>query len=207
MAEPRERGILNERERQYLRGETDIEPKSADERAIRSSIRQHLRDSILDFVLVFEELEERDAAQLFEQNRAALASFISAQAFVYEFAQRFGWDFEELLSMAIEEVYTNPRARPETGERVADVSFGLETEQPDPKAAVLERAEQKFENGNVLSLTDRELRILVEFGTLGAKELVERYRAAAQEQRVEESRREWGQRIEQERSMLESDSE
>lgn len=207
MPESRDRGILNERERQYLRGEMDIEPKSANERAIRSSIRQHLRDSVLDFNLIFDELEERDASQLFERDRTALASFISIQAFVYEFAERFDWDFEELLTMAIEDVYTNRRARPDTGERVASVSFEVETEQPDPRSAVLERAEQKFESGNVLSLTDRELRILVEFGTIEAKQLVELYREAAKEQRKELSHDDWAERMDQKQSMSDSDPE
>jgi len=56
----RDRGILNERQREYLRGDSDIEPKSATERKIRQSIRQQLRDAILDFPVLLEHMEKRD---------------------------------------------------------------------------------------------------------------------------------------------------
>lgn len=64
MEETRDRGILNTRQRQYLRrrgtDEAEIEPKSEQERAIRQSIRGHIRNTWLDFPLLVDRLEKRD---------------------------------------------------------------------------------------------------------------------------------------------------
>jgi len=62
----RPRGILNERERRYLRGEADIEPQSQTERDIRATIRTRLRHALFDFALLFDHMENRDLAQVFD---------------------------------------------------------------------------------------------------------------------------------------------
>jgi hypothetical protein len=60
----RPRGILNERERRYLLGQTDIEPRSQPERDIRATIRTRVKHAIYDFALLFDQLEDRDIEQV-----------------------------------------------------------------------------------------------------------------------------------------------
>lgn len=60
----RQRGILNERERRYLLGQADIEPRSQTERDIRATIRNRIKHAIYDFSLLFAHLEDRDIEQV-----------------------------------------------------------------------------------------------------------------------------------------------
>jgi len=62
----RPRGILNERERRYLRGEADIESRSQTERDIRATIRTRLRHALFDFALLFDHMADRDISQVFD---------------------------------------------------------------------------------------------------------------------------------------------
>lgn len=59
--------MLTQRERRYLAGESDIEPKSQEERGIRQAIRDRVRESILDFRILREQLEERDREKIFSK--------------------------------------------------------------------------------------------------------------------------------------------
>lgn len=56
----RPRGILTRRERRYYLGQSDIEPGTQAERSIRQSVREHLTHSILDFTILYQQLEARD---------------------------------------------------------------------------------------------------------------------------------------------------
>ena len=60
----RPRGILSPRDRRYLLGESDTEPETQKERNIRATIRERLRHAIMDFVLLYESLDERDCRQV-----------------------------------------------------------------------------------------------------------------------------------------------
>jgi hypothetical protein len=62
----RPRGILNERERRYLRGEADIKSRSQTERDIRATIRTRLRHALFDFALLFDHMADRDISQVFD---------------------------------------------------------------------------------------------------------------------------------------------
>ncbi|MFC6823483.1 hypothetical protein [Halopelagius fulvigenes] len=64
MGNGRPRGILTPHRRDYLRGETDIEPQSNTERAIRSDIRENLKNSLLDFPILLYHLREDDMRQV-----------------------------------------------------------------------------------------------------------------------------------------------
>jgi hypothetical protein len=46
-------GFLKKKHRDYLRGESNIEPKSQDERDARRYIREHIRQAILDFSALY----------------------------------------------------------------------------------------------------------------------------------------------------------
>lgn len=56
----RPRGILTRRERGYYLGQSDIERETQAERSLRQSVREHLTHAILDFSILYQELEDRD---------------------------------------------------------------------------------------------------------------------------------------------------
>lgn len=58
----RPRGILTRRERKYYLGLSDIEPATQTERTLRQGVRTHLEQTILDFTILYQTLEERDLA-------------------------------------------------------------------------------------------------------------------------------------------------
>ena len=67
MVSDRERGFLSKRDREYLLGKSDIEPKSAHERNVRRAIRERVRSAFLDFTLVMDELRDDDRELIFDQ--------------------------------------------------------------------------------------------------------------------------------------------
>lgn len=71
----RPRGILNERERCYLLGQADIEPRSQTERDIRATMRTRVRHTIYDFALLFTHLENRDIEQVFDSRADDVGEF------------------------------------------------------------------------------------------------------------------------------------
>lgn len=74
----RPRGLLNERERRYLLGQTDIKPKSQAERDIRATIRNRVRHAIHDFALLFYQMEDRDIEQVFDPRANDIAEMRTA---------------------------------------------------------------------------------------------------------------------------------
>lgn len=66
--------LLTENQRKYLTGESDIEDKSAQERAIRARIRNRLYQSVLDLGLLQQHLERRDLVKAFEDPSGTLIS-------------------------------------------------------------------------------------------------------------------------------------
>jgi hypothetical protein len=63
----RPRGILSPTDREYLAGESDLEPQS--ERRRRQLIRERGFNAILDFWLLYDYLEDRDLEQVFDQSQ------------------------------------------------------------------------------------------------------------------------------------------
>jgi len=68
MVDDRDRGILTQGDREYLAGESDIEPKSQSERNARSRIRKRVRNGLLDFQYLAnpELFDERDLTQVWQ---------------------------------------------------------------------------------------------------------------------------------------------
>lgn len=62
----RERGVLTEADREFLRGDREYQSLS-NERAARQRIRQRVRDAIQDFGLLFNYLEPRDRNQILDE--------------------------------------------------------------------------------------------------------------------------------------------
>ncbi|OIB55738.1 hypothetical protein [Natrialba sp. SSL1] len=58
--------LLTKNQRKYLNGKSDIEKKSAQERAVRARIRNRLYQSIVDLGLLHQHLEHRDLAKAVE---------------------------------------------------------------------------------------------------------------------------------------------
>lgn len=59
-------GILTGDQRQYLRGQSEIEPGSSRERNMRRRIRQRVRNAVLDFGILNRHLDQEDLAQALE---------------------------------------------------------------------------------------------------------------------------------------------
>lgn len=59
--------LLTRKQREYLLGMSDIEPKSAEERAIRNRLRKRLYNTLLDLEVLNGELEGRDLEKVFEE--------------------------------------------------------------------------------------------------------------------------------------------
>lgn len=59
-------GLFNNRQRRYLLGESDIEPKSNTERMMRGRIRDRVRQAVRDFTILDKNLERRDWEQIFD---------------------------------------------------------------------------------------------------------------------------------------------
>lgn len=89
----RPRGILNERERRYLREEAEIEPRSQTERDIRATIRTRVRHALFDFALLFDYMEDRDLAQVFDPRAEDAAAVRTAIEDTLGFFYRATIDF------------------------------------------------------------------------------------------------------------------
>lgn len=89
----RPRGILNERERRYLLGQTEIVPKSQAERDVRATIRERLTHAVYDLALLFEHLEDRDLEQVFDPRADDVAQLRTAIEDTVGFLYRATIDF------------------------------------------------------------------------------------------------------------------
>jgi hypothetical protein len=189
-----------------LLGETDIEAGSANERAIRSAIRDHVYNALLDVILVFSKIEERDAAQLVDADDELLADGVAdTLGFCYELSDRAGWDFQRLLYTGIETYYETSERRSDDRRDVDDLRFEVELSEPEPLFEEFNRAMRKVERGDLYQLTDRELAVLVKVGTVDASTLIEQYRESHKQHQTEESRSEWADRIERRSSLTDDD--
>lgn len=113
----RPRGIFGRRDREYLLGELDVEPRTQRDREIRSDIRERMWNGMLDMVLLYENAERRDIEQVFDvksgsgesiQRRAAIQSTL---ALIWDVAEGMGPDtddFESMLEVAIQKTRENP---------------------------------------------------------------------------------------------------
>ena len=186
--------LLTRAQRDLLETPED-ERKGKNKQKLRRRLRKRLRRGLGDFYRLFRGLSERDRDMLLgigendvETQSRLYDGLVANLALLYEFADRLGWDFEYLLKDAVNEVYSSTSRTPR-GRAVDDVTVEVSTSEisTQPSQRARQHAIDKFERGEVLSLTDRELRILIECGDLDAKVIVERYRKAAREQRARAS--------------------
>lgn len=173
-ADDRDRGILTETDRKFLRGESDIEPQSHGERRARARIRKRLRNAIYDLSLLFVHLEERDRKQVFhrgtldEQDAIALLRGMQAGlGLTYLGCNDTEYHF---LTMLVESI------------RDAELILGTTLEDLEIKinrdfgVSVAEIEERRTLYGDEMDLTDlssEELKQLRRIGTISDDELNE----------------------------------
>ena len=141
----RPRGILNERERRYLLGQTDIQPKSQPERDIRATIRERLTHTIYDLSLLFTQLEDRDIEQVFNprsEERDELRTAIEdTLGFFYRATINFHPPFQYLAKEGIQ------RAEQTHFDRYVKATIDIEATAPIDPAAIKERMEDQHATG------------------------------------------------------------
>lgn len=146
----RPRGILNERERCYLFGQADIEPRSQTERDIRATIRNRLRHAIYDFALLFDHLEDRDIEQVFDpraDDGAELRTAIEdTLGFFYRATINFHPPFQYLAKEGIQ------RAEQAHFDRYVTATIDVEATAPIDPTAI----EQKMADRQAQGLTPEE---------------------------------------------------
>ncbi|MBP1986338.1 hypothetical protein [Halolamina salifodinae] len=143
----RERGILSEADRAYLRGETAFSNVQS-ERNARARIRDRLFEAVRDFELLVEHLDEHDRELVFEKRLGNLAgpeafdALVSAQALLYQGIGDTDLDVEAVLNEAVNVA--------EAGEgRAATVDLDVTYERLSPEGLL-----HKLEEGGELSLTE-----------------------------------------------------
>ncbi|WP_323191761.1 hypothetical protein [Halostella sp. PRR32] len=143
----RDRGILSQADRAYLRGEADLATVQS-ERNTRARIRDRIYDAVLDFELVVGELTDHDRKLIFEKRLAetegteAFDALVSAVAFLYQATGDTELDFETVLKEGI-------NVAEATDERVATVDFDLTF-----RSLTVEQLRNKLDSGEELSLTE-----------------------------------------------------
>jgi hypothetical protein len=198
----RGRGVINQRQRNYLIDEAHIEPGSQAERSIRQSIRDNLRNALLDMVILERNLEERDRRQVFDSFDATLyddegvdhpgtdneheVALSELLAFVYRGVADRRPGFEQLLQYAV------PRARhPDAVPFPPEYEVSLTVEQLEPGPSDLEAAIKHVANDQFDAMDDREvrafLRMLRGCDTVDITALYDefRYRQAAIDRAIE----------------------
>jgi hypothetical protein len=168
----RGRGILNERQRAYLTGESDIETGTANERSIRQAIRNNLQNALLDMVILERNLEERDRSQVFDafdarhyddpsvehvgsrdEHERSLGDLL---AFLYRGVKDREPTFQQLLQYAI------PRGKhPKSAPYTPEYEIELSVRQLSPGPDDLERALDHLARDNLQALSETETRALL----------------------------------------------
>jgi hypothetical protein len=143
----RERGILSEADRRYLRGEAEYASVQA-ERNARARIRERVSESVRDYELLVEGLSERDTDLVFEKRfgevdgRESFDALVSAVAFLYRGIEATGLEFEDVLAEGI-------NVAEASNDRAATVEF-----ERTFHALSAEELLRKLRAGESLSLTE-----------------------------------------------------
>jgi hypothetical protein len=146
-------GFLTEDDRAYLEGAKELDPEA--ERGTRSRIRKRILNGLLDYKLVFEELEEADWRLLFEDTEQTdlhrespemreRAEWVLAFLFagIQEYADE---DFEEVLTDAVR------RAELTRERKVLSASLDIRYSE-----TAREEAMRKLDTGEALTEEERE---------------------------------------------------
>lgn len=143
----RERGVLSQADRAYLRGETEF-ASAQSERNARSRIRDRIHDAVLDFEVLIEHLPDHDREIVFEkrfgrmEGTEAFDALVSAVAFLYQAIDDTEVAFETVLKEAINLAEAKD-------DRAATVDLDLTFQ-----TLSAEQLQHKLEQGESLSLTE-----------------------------------------------------
>lgn len=191
MVEERKRGILTKADRRYLHEQTDKEMDASNKRVYRQRIRQRLRDSVLDFRLLLEQLSDKDRKLALNDLEFGqrLHSLVYGIAFLLLCAADQNELFEEDTEAGLESVLELAIQQFESIRRESPISVSVDVEINRDYAGLVERAQKKYDEG--ITLTDEELGALVRQGKISPTEhLIERQekRAELREKMEEEGR-------------------
>lgn len=178
MGSDRPAALLTESQREYIRGEREID-NASHERSLRSRIRERVHAGILDFSLLFKRWDEREREEVLGWGTDgeigdALADLI---ALVYAEAGESG--LRHLLLRGVQKAEQRL-----AGSDLYNVNVEFEVETP-PKTQV-KKAVEKFESGKLHRLTDGEAQAIVKL--LRKSETVS-------STELEEMRQEWVEQI------------
>lgn len=143
----RERGLLSQADRAYLRGKTEFASVQS-ERNARARIRDRIYESMFDFELLVEHLSERDRELVFGNRfteidgTEAFDALVSAVAFLYRATEDTDLDFETVLQEGINVAEAKD-------DRTATVRLDLTFQ-----SLTAEQLRKKLERGETLTLTE-----------------------------------------------------
>jgi len=175
----RDRGILSEADRAYLRGETELASVQS-ERNTRARIRDRITNGILDFEVLVEHLSERDRKLVVENQfesmdgTEAFDALVSAVAFLYQTTKNSDLEFETVLTEAINLAEVSD-------DRTATVALDLTFQ-----SLTAEQLQHKIERGESLSLT--EIAFLHKSDEVRMDELARYFRDADESPEVDDGR-------------------
>lgn len=161
---PRTNGFLTKKDRAYLSGYATFDADSDEERAkkerdVRRRIRERTSNAILDFGLIFDELEERDRKLIFDPDSDNEADFLGSMekliAFLYLGTFVHVPDFETILRRGI--VRGEKTLMGEYADEI-DVDVSLEIDRHPLYEIDLDAVEEKVRRGKVNELSEAELR-------------------------------------------------
>lgn len=165
----RPRGILSPADRRWLRGETEYQHASTKSRR-KSTVRERIKNGLLDFTLLFEELDDNLRGEVFEDADALSEARVAALAFWYVSGSDLSNEhvdraFETALEEAIEAAFE--KAAVGVGGVNATISIG--------RVQLLEklfRALDETSDGDLADLPIAQLRRLHLTGWVGFDEYV-----------------------------------
>lgn len=177
----RDRGLITSENRAFLRGETEYAHEQSAINA-RRRIRERVRNSVLDFSIVFEHLSEDDLRAVVEEvkeedfshsggpqpERTFGQGMVDMVAFAILCADELGTDFETLAGAAIR------RYAERMDTQLENVDVNIEVDYRDIFTNT-DRIERKFESREK-GLTTAELGLLMEKGKIDERQALE-YRA------------------------------
>lgn len=166
----RDRGILTPENRAFLRGETEYEYEQSAINA-RRRIRERVRNSILDFAIVFEYLSEDDLRAVVEEvkeqnptHREQLQperefgdGMVDTVAFAGLCASELGSDFETLASAAIRRHAEKVDLRVDTVDVDVEVTYRDLFTDTERLERAFEEKERKLSLGELGLLVDKDV--------------------------------------------------
>lgn len=199
----RPRGLFSNTDREWLLGETTYDTRqSTYER--RRAIRERIQHGLLDFPVLLDNLSEHDRNVALERDRyphheKLLDSVVAMLAFAYEITEYKGWDFDRVLEDAVNEAH-RPTGRSPAPGQVSVKDNIVRVRENFHWRHSLRRAHEKWESGRVTSLTDAELRLLIEYGRMDTSAIIDTYRKQRreelQERRWDEHEKKYVQKLE-----------